>query len=429
VPARGYDRFVANNDQPWQEAMRAGLVGRSEQPLNCELPPALLGGEVTPTHRFFRRNHFPIPELDPEAWRLSVAGLVRETLSVSLRDLREMPAQSLTATLECAGNGRALFSPAPGGERWELGAVSTAHWTGARLRDVLDRAGVLPSARELIFRGADGGPLADLPEPIRFERSLGVEDAMRSGALLAYEMNGDPLPIRHGFPVRLVVPGWYAVASVKWLTEVEATDRPFRGFFQDSHYVYEWQRDGQTEREPVRRQRVRAMIIEPPDGSRIPSGDVTVSGVAWSGEAPVRRVDVSAASASATSPPSWQRARLVGRPDQFAWQRWELNLHDLPAGPVCVRARASDAAGNDQLVTPEWNPLGYGGNFVHEVAVTVGLRACGSAEDRLEILRGEGHEHRVGLDRHHPRRGDRCGEVQLPALGAIESDRDGERHA
>jgi hypothetical protein len=294
---------------------------------------------------------------------------------------------------------------------------------------VLDRAGVLPSARELIFRGADGGPLADLPEPIRFERSLGVEDAMRSGALLAYEMNGDPLPVRHGFPVRLVVPGWYAVASVKWLTEVEATDRPFRGFFQDSHYVYEWQRDGQTEREPVRRQRVRAMIVEPPDGSRIPSGDVTVSGVAWSGEAPVRRVDVSAASASATSPPSWQRARLVGRPDQFAWQHWELNLHDLPAGPVCVRARASDAAGNDQLVTPEWNPLGYGGNFVHEVAVTVGLRACGSAEDRLEILRGEGHEHRVGLDRHHPRRGDRCGEVQLPALGAIESDRDGERHA
>ncbi len=265
----------------------SSAAASSRSTASCRRPCS--AARSPPTHRFFRRNHFPIPELDPEAWRLSVAGLVRETLSVSLRDLREMPAQSITATLECAGNGRALFSPAPGGERWELGAVSTAHWTGARLRDVLDRAGVLPSARELIFRGADGGPLADLPEPIRFERSLGVEDAMRSGALLAYEMNGDPLPVRHGFPVRLVVPGWYAVASVKWLTEVEATDRPFRGFFQDSHYVYEWQRDGQTEREPVRRQRVRAMIVEPPDGSRIPSGDVTVSGVAWSGEAPVRR--------------------------------------------------------------------------------------------------------------------------------------------
>jgi DMSO/TMAO reductase YedYZ molybdopterin-dependent catalytic subunit len=363
---------VANSEEPWRDAMRAGLVGRSKQPLNCELPTAMLGGEVTPTEQFFRRNHFPIPELDPQSWRLSVAGLVRQPLSVSLQALRDLPAETHTATLECAGNGRALFSPPAGGERWELGAVSTARWTGARLSDVLDRAGVLASARELVFRGADGGRLPELPEPIRFERSLRVDEALRSGALLAYDMNGEPLPARHGFPVRLIVPGWYAVASVKWLTEIEATDQPFRGFFQDSHYVYEWQRDGQAEREPVRRQRVRAMIVQPADGARIRSDEVVVRGVAWSGEAPVRHVDVSAASEAASSPPSWHQARLIGPAERYSWQRWELALHDLPAGPVRVRARASDAAGNDQLVTPEWNALGYGGNFVHEVEVTVG---------------------------------------------------------
>ena len=355
----------------WQEALAAGLVVRSKLPLNCELTPPMLGGEVTPDERFFRRNHFPMPVLDPTSWRLAVCGLIREPFLLDLAGLRALPAESVTVTLECAGNGRTRFSPAVPGEPWELGAVSTATWTGARLADVLDRAGIRPGAREVVFRGADGGPLPQVPGPIRFERSLPVTDALRSGALLAYAMNGNPLPVAHGFPVRLIVPGWYAVTAVKWLTEIEVVDEPFLGFFQDTHYVYEWYRDGRAEREPVRLQRTRAMIVTPADGEQIPGSQLTVTGVAWSGEAHITHVEVAVDTADAGDATVWRPAELVGPASRFGWQHWRLHVDGVPAGTARVRARAADAAGNNQLAAPEWNELGYGGNFVHEVTVAV----------------------------------------------------------
>jgi DMSO/TMAO reductase YedYZ molybdopterin-dependent catalytic subunit len=366
-------------EQSWQDALAAGLVGRSKEPLNCELPPDLLGGAVTATGQFFRRNHFPIPDIDPDGWRLRLSGLVRAPASIGLAELKAMPAESLTVTLECAGNGRALFNPPVGGEQWGLGAVSTACWTGARLRDVLALAGREPAATEVIFRGADGGRLEELAEPIRFERSLSVRDAEESGALLAYAMNGEPLPARHGFPVRLIVPGWYAVASVKWLTEIVLASQPFRGFFQDTHYVYEWRREHGPRREPVRIQRVRAMVTEPAAGQQVPAGGLVIRGVAWSGSAPVTSVSVrvdtggqptAASPAPRPSTAAWQPARLLGPGDRYGWRRWELPVADLPAGPARISARATDAAGHDQLGCPEWNALGYGGNFVHAVTVT-----------------------------------------------------------
>jgi DMSO/TMAO reductase YedYZ molybdopterin-dependent catalytic subunit len=358
---------VSDPEQAWREALAAGLVGRSKRPLNCEVRPAMLGGDVTPNGYFFRRNHFPIPEIDPASWQLDLTGMVREPISVKLAQLRAMRTRTVNATLECAGNGRALFSPAAPGEQWELGAVSTARWTGVPLSDVLDLAGPQPAAREVIFRGADHGQVEDQPEPIHFERSLPAADAGRSGALLAYEMNGEPLPPRHGFPVRLIVPGWYAVASVKWLTEIVLTAEPFRGFFQDTHYVYEWDRDGRPEREPVRLQRVRAMVVSPAAGQHVAAGDLVVTGVAWSGFAPVTEVDVRIQSGSA--PGAWQPARLAGHAARFGWQQWELPVTRLAPGPALIQARAADAAGHDQSSAPEWNELGYGANFVHEVPV------------------------------------------------------------
>jgi DMSO/TMAO reductase YedYZ molybdopterin-dependent catalytic subunit len=328
----------------------------------------MLGGDVTPNGYFFRRNHFPIPEIDPGSWRLRLTGLVREPISVKLAQLRAMRTQTVNATLECAGNGRALFSPAAPGEQWELGAVSTARWTGVPLRDVLDLADPRPAAREVVFRGADHGLVEDQAEPIHFERSLPVTEAAESGALLAYEMNGEPLPPRHGFPVRLIVPGWYAVASVKWLTEVVLTAEPFRGFFQDTHYVYEWRRDGRAEREPVRRQRVRAMVVSPEAGQQVAASDLVVTGVAWSGFAPVSGVDVRVQSGPA--PAQWQPARLAREAARYGWRQWELPVSGLRPGPALIQARAADAAGHDQNSAPEWNELGYGANFVHEVPVT-----------------------------------------------------------
>ena len=345
-------------------AARAGLVVHQAEALNCETPPGDLGEDLTPTVRFYRRSHFPIPVLDPAAWRLGVGGMVHRPLSLSLPELIRLPAETLAVTLECAGNGRALQRPPAPGVQWGPGAVGTAEWTGPRLADVLARAGIRPGACEVIFGGADQGQAADgSPRSIRFERSLPVRDALESGALLAYAMNGQLLPVRHGYPLRLVVPGWYAVASVKWLTDIRVVAEPFGGFFQAVHYVYDWDRGGHGTPEPTREMQVRALITRPATGQELPAGVVIVRGVAWSGAAPIARVEVSVAGGP------WRKARLVGVPPAHGWQQWEYLASGLRPGEVAIRARAADLAGGVQPERPEWNRLGYGANFIHEIQV------------------------------------------------------------
>jgi DMSO/TMAO reductase YedYZ molybdopterin-dependent catalytic subunit len=335
-------------------------------PLNCETSlTALIGGVVMPSARFYVRNHFETPTLDATTWRLAIDGLVERPLQLSLRDLQNMRSRTLVVTLECAGNGRSMFEPRVDGEQWNLGAVSTAEWTGVPLVDVLDRAGPTPDACEVIFRGADTGAVAaeGSPDIIRFERSLSVADARGSEALLAYAMNGEPLPIEHGYPLRLIVPSWYAVASVKWLTEVSVVAAPFEGFFQVDRYVYEWERDGTIEREPVRWQQVRSIITEPTGADERAAGELIIRGVAWSGAAPIARVDV------AIGDGPWQQAQLVGDRQRHRWQWWELPAVLEGTGSVTIRARATDLAGRTQPERPNWNRLGYGGNAIHAVDV------------------------------------------------------------
>lgn len=351
--------------QACQDAIDAGLVIRSVDPLNAEASvPDLTGGAVMSTRRFYLRNHFPIPILDGERHRLSVRGLVERTLDLSLRELHNLPSESRIVTLECAGNGRSFFDPKVPGEPWALGAVSTAEWTGVPLVELLDRAGVQPAATEIVFRGADGGRVAGVDAPVRFERSLPVDQIRNLDALLAYSMNGEMLSVPHGYPLRLIVPGWYAVASVKWLTEIIVTDRVFDGHFQANKYCYEWVRDGREEREPVTLLNVRALIVTPTPRMRLPCGETAIRGVAWSGAAGVAKVDVR------LNDGPWQEARLIGERRCGAWQWWEL-LSSLEAGPLVVRARATDMSGRTQPDRAEWNRLGYGNNSVHTVAADV----------------------------------------------------------
>jgi DMSO/TMAO reductase YedYZ molybdopterin-dependent catalytic subunit len=349
-----------------QRAIDAGLVVHRADPLNCETSiPSLIGGVVMPNAHFYVRNHFQIPALDPATWRLRVAGHVDRPLSLSLRDLTNMRSHTLVVTLECAGNGRAFLDPPAEGEKWGLGAVSTAEWTGVPLVEVLDRAGVKSSAREVVFRGADHGALPGTSEKISFERSLTLDDAKDSEALLAYAMNGEPLPIQHGYPLRLVVPGWYAVTSVKWLTDIEALDATFTGHYQSGSYFYESERDGALARNPVTLQRVRALITEPKPEDVIDAGELAIRGVAWSGTAAIERVDVRVGDGD------WQDARLVGQRYRHSWQWWELLTRVDEPGAMTIRARATDLAGRKQPSEPEWNRLGYGNNAVHEVPVRV----------------------------------------------------------
>jgi DMSO/TMAO reductase YedYZ molybdopterin-dependent catalytic subunit/rhodanese-related sulfurtransferase/glyoxylase-like metal-dependent hydrolase (beta-lactamase superfamily II) len=344
----------------------AGLVLHKAEPLNCETSlPALIGGVVMPNARFYVRNHFPTPALDTATWRLRFGGLVERPLSLSLRELQNMRSQTLVATLECAGNGRSAFDPPVPGEQWRLGAVSTAEWTGVPLVEVLDRVAIKSAAREILLRGADSGPVEGHPEGIAFERSLTIDDARGSEAILAYAMNGEPLPVEHGYPLRLIVPSWYAVTSVKWLAEIEAIGEHFEGFFQEARYNYEWERDGTVEREPVRLQQVRSVITDPTGAEELPAGETVIRGVAWSGAAPIARVDVSVGDGP------WQEARLVGERRRHGWQWWELlTVLDSP-GTTTVRARATDLAGRTQPERPAWNRLGYGGNAIQVVELTV----------------------------------------------------------
>src|ERR1700730_3475527 len=317
MPAADETVPALDPEEACQQAIDAGLVVHRAHPLNCETSiPALIGGVVMPNPRFYVRNHFQIPKLDQSSWRLKVGGLVERPLNLSLRDFVKMPSQRFFFTLECAGNGRSMLSPRVNGEQWNLGAVSTAEWTGVPLLEVLDRAGVKAGAREVVFRGADSGLLDASSEPIRFERSLRVDDARGSEALLAYAMNGEALPIQHGYPLRLIVPSWYAVASVKWLTEIDVISETFRGHYQTETYYFEWQRGGQLVREPVSLQRVRSLITEPEPDTEVERGELPLRGVAWSGGAPIARVEVS----SGGGP--WQDARLMGERKRHSWQGW-----------------------------------------------------------------------------------------------------------
>jgi DMSO/TMAO reductase YedYZ molybdopterin-dependent catalytic subunit/rhodanese-related sulfurtransferase len=343
-----------------------GLVVHSTRPLNCETSiPALIGGVVMPNARFYVRNHFETPRLDPVSWQLEVKGLVERPVRLSLRDLHNMHSETLVATLECAGNGRSGFDPPADGEQWQLGAVSTAEWTGVPLAEILGHAGVRPEAVEIVFRGADQGNVGEAGDPIRFERSLPATDAGHPGSLLAYAMNGEPLPLEHGYPLRLIVPGWYAVASVKWLTEIEVTGSPFMGYFQAKRYVYETQRNGTMAREPVRLQQVRSVITQPSAGQQITPGDLVVRGVAWSGAAPIDTVEVRIGSGP------WQNARLIGQQHRHSWRWWELLTRIDSPGETTLQARATDLAGRTQPGRPHWNRLGYGGNAVQNVPLLI----------------------------------------------------------
>jgi DMSO/TMAO reductase YedYZ molybdopterin-dependent catalytic subunit len=334
--------------------------------LNEEAPLRALAQPVTPTADFYQRTNFLIPEIDPADWSLSVDGLVRTPLTLSWDEVRSMPARTVAVTLECAGNARSLVTPLPPGQPWGLGAVSTALFTGVPLRAVLERAGLADGAVEVLCAGADAGGIGG-GRTVRFERSLPLDRALHPDVLLAWEMNGQPLPPRHGYPLRLVVPGWYGVASVKWMTEIRVLGEAFEGHFQTERYIYIGE-PGIADGTPVTCMRVRALIGEPSEGEQLAIGAATtVRGTAWSGDAPVSRVEISFDGGE-----TWRVAELGAAPSPYAAAPWSIAWTPTTPGRHLLLARATDAAGNVQPLDPVWNELGYGNNAVHRLEVEVG---------------------------------------------------------
>jgi sulfite oxidase len=349
-----------------QNVPMTATLAPAAPPLNLEAPLGALAEPVTPTDNFYQRTNFLIPEIDGGAWSLSIGGSVRQPLTLSLDDLRALPARTVTMTMECAGNGRARLRPLPPGQPWDMGAVSTGTFTGVPLRDVLERAGVGAAAVEVMFVGADAGEV-DPDRTIRFERSLPLERGMHPDVLLAWEMNGEPLRPPHGYPLRLVVPGWYGVASVKWLTEIRLIDAPLDAHFQTERYVYVGEA-GLPDGTPVTAMRVRALILHPAEDEPLSAGAATaVRGTAWSGQASITRVEVSVDGGA-----TWRDARLGTAASPYAAVPWSLEWTPTDAGRYLLIARASDAAANVQPLEQVWNELGYGNNAAQRLKVEVG---------------------------------------------------------
>jgi DMSO/TMAO reductase YedYZ molybdopterin-dependent catalytic subunit len=278
-----------------------------------------------------------------------VEGAVRQPLELSYEELKAMPSLTLTALLECSGNGRVFLKPPQTSIRWELGGVSNAEWTGVKLSDVLARAGVREQAVEAILEGSDKGsfdePNPKTPGPITYARSLPLDKARRPEVILAYRMNGEDLPAEHGFPVRAVVAGWYGMASVKWLQRVIVTERPFDGFFQTFMYAIWERRHGLPTLVPVSDIAVKAEIARPSFGEVVPADSTyRVIGAAWAGESEVVKVEFSADGGK-----SWHLTRLLDEPVRFAWRFWEFDWR-TPARPsrVPLMARATDDRGRTQ---------------------------------------------------------------------------------
>ena len=333
------------------------------------MPLEALRWPLTPVGLHYLLIHYDIPQVDPDQWSLSVGGLVERPLTLTLAQLRERAPQEVVATMECAGNGRARLEPRPLSQPWLHEAVGTARWRGAPLRALLEEAGVGADALEVVFTGLDRGVEAGVEQS--FQRSLPLVEALGDDALLAYEMNGAPLAPQHGFPLRLVVPGWYGMTNVKWLASIEVVDQPFDGYQQARGYRLRQADD--EDGVPLTRMRPRALMAPPgiPDfftrERTLALGPVTIEGRAWSGIAPVVAVDVSVDGGE-----TWAEAELGddGLGD-WAWRpwRWEWRPEEPGRHVLCCRAR--DAAGYVQPVEPEWNAGGYANNAVQRVVIVV----------------------------------------------------------
>jgi DMSO/TMAO reductase YedYZ molybdopterin-dependent catalytic subunit len=336
---------------------------------NHGMPLEALRYDVTPPGLHYLIIHYDIPDVDASTWRLAVDGNVRDPLSLSLGDLRSLPRVSLAVTLECAGNGRALLEPHVESQPWLLEGVGNAEWTGTPLHGVLAEAGVEPDAVEVVFTGLDHGLDHEVEQD--YQRSLPLGEAMREDVLLAYEMNGAPLLPQHGFPLRLVVPGWYGMSSVKWLASVTAVPQPFEGFQMTSSYRI-WGQGDEGPGEPVTRILPRSLMVPPgfPDFFTrrriVDRGEVELEGRAWSGLGPIERVE-----ASVDGGGTWTDARLGPLPHSaYGWRSWTFPWRAEPGDHV-LACRATDATGAAQPDRAEWNRGGFQNNAIQRVPVIV----------------------------------------------------------
>jgi sulfite oxidase len=358
VAARGID--VPGED---------GMILRSFRFLDAETPVEYFNTWLTPVPRFFVRNHMHEPStLDASDWKLNIGGEVDKPFTLNLADLTKLDTHSVVNTLECAGNGRALHRPQVPGIQWGKGAVGTARFSGPRLRDVLQRAGVKSTGKHVMFHGLDEVPGKVPP----FIRSIPIEKALDSDTLVATHMNGSPLTRHHGFPARALVPGWIGAASCKWLSEIMVLDKEFVGNFMSPGYrlpnvpVKPGEAVKPEDTHPITALSVKSVIAGPSEDAKIRPGKIHIQGAAWAGEADVTRVEISTDGGT-----TWKAAKLGHEQSRYAWRLWNYDWKSVKPGDYTVMSRATDNQGRVQPASAVWNPSGYLYNAVDQVKIHV----------------------------------------------------------
>ncbi len=367
-----------------RDVVKTGMIVRSARPEDLEMPLSGFADYITPVEHFFVRTHVYVPRVELASWRLKIDGEVGSPLTLTMEELRRMPSVELVAVTECAGNGRAFYDPPVPGLQWSTGSVGNGRWRGVRLADVLKRAGIKPSAVEVLFDGADV-PLGTMQD---FRRSITVKKALDPNTLLAYEMNGETLPVKHGFPLRVIASGWASDSWVKWVTSITVLDKEFDGFWMKNAYRRpDFPMDPRAtitpdQMKPVTSLRLKSVIASPLDATQVPPGNpVQIRGVAWSGDAaPVTSVQVSVDNGR-----NWRLAALHSDQfSEFGWRQWEFMWTPRAQGFQTIIVRAGDASGDLQPLRQEWNPSGYGWNVAPSIHVQVGERVV-LGENAIEV--------------------------------------------
>lgn len=350
--------------------IKEGLIIRSDDPTDFETPVSLLDKSwITPNDIHYVRTHIPTPRVSLDSWNLTLDGEVERPQKFNLDDLKQFPESEHIVTLECSGNGRAFHDPHVPGIQWEKGAVGTARWTGVRLADVLKKAGVKPGGKHVVMNGVDE-PIGNVPD---FIRSIPIEKAFHPDTLLAYRMNGEPIPLLHGYPLRVIVPGWEAANSVKWIQHLTLSEKEAEGHFMKNayrvpnHYVPPGSAVDPSDMIVYTDLDVKSIFTAPLDGASARAGSsVELRGFAWAGEADVVRVEVSADFGR-----TWKAAELGPEKARYAWRRWRYAWRPDRRGSYVSMCRATDSRGRTQPIAPAWNPSGYMWNVIDRVRINV----------------------------------------------------------
>jgi sulfite oxidase len=368
VAARVEPRALFAQSRPRELYGKDKLIIRSLRPPDFETPVSLLNTFITPNDAFYVRSHLPIPQVDTAAFVLKIGGEVDSPLTLSVDEIKKLPAVTQTVTLECAGNGRAFFEPALAGIQWEKGAVSTARFTGARMADVLKKAGVKSTGLNVEMHAADR-PLGTMPA---FVRQVPMRKAVHPDTLIAYAMNGEPIPLVHGAPLRAIVPGWEGAYSIKWVNALNVIAKESDSFWVATGYRYPSRRIAPgaavdaKDMAPLTGLIVKSLITSPADGATAPAGKVVVGGFAWAGEDDIKAVDISIDNGA-----TWRPARLTGEQARYAWRRFEFEFNAPRPESYLILSRATDSKGNVQPAVSQWNPSGYLWNQYDAIRIEV----------------------------------------------------------